>query len=327
MSPTPIVDTAHLHEGVSGLSMEGDFLRLTLFPDAGAKILDVVHRPTGFNLLWRNPRVPLRRTYPGAAFDDVWCGGWDELFPTDPPCELDGNAFHDHGDLWHGPWEWSVEEDDGETATVALRRFTVALPCLMEKWITLRRDGLDVGFRHRLTNLGSQPVPFVWSLHVAHAIGPDSRIHLPAQALAAVPAQAGRFADSPAALGWPRHGDLDLAAVLPTEAGLTEWLYAVELHQGWCAVTHPSQALGLGITFDPELFRTTWLWGVYGGWRGHYVLLTEPSTGPPGGLAENVVEGTAAWLEAGAVLETAVTATVIVGPTGHAGDVWPGSTA
>ncbi len=327
MSATPIVDTAYLHEGVHGLSLEGDLLRLTLFPDAGAKILDVVHQPTGFNLLWQNPRVPLRRTYPGAAFDDVWCGGWDELFPTDPPCELDGNAFHDHGDLWHGPWEWSVEEDDGETATVAMRRFTVALPCLMEKWVTLRRDGLDVGLRHRLTNLGTQPVPFVWSLHVAHAIGPDSRIHLPAQALAAVPAQAGRFSDSPAPLAWPRHGDLDLAAVLSAEAGLTEWLYADGLREGWCAVAHPSRSLGLGITFDPELFRTTWLWGVYGGWRGHYVLLTEPSTGPPGGLAQNVVEGTAAWLEAGAVLETAVTATVIEGPMAHPGDVWPGSTA
>ncbi len=92
-----------MHEGVPGLALEGDRLRLTLFPEAGAKILDLVHRPTGVNLLWQNPRVPLRRTYPGAAFDDVWCGGWDELFPTDPPCELDGNTFHDHGDLWHGP--------------------------------------------------------------------------------------------------------------------------------------------------------------------------------------------------------------------------------
>ena len=50
------------------------------------------------------------------------------------------------------------------------------------------------------------------------------------------------------------------------------------------------------LEFDPSLFRTTWLWGVYGGWRGHYVLLTEPSTSPPGGLAQNVADGTAAWL-------------------------------
>lgn len=315
MSTPRIVDTGLVHEGVSGLALEGDFLRLTLFPDAGAKILDLVHRSSGVNLLWQNPRVPLRRTSPGAAFDDVWCGGWDELFPTDPPCELDGNTFHDHGDLWHGPWEWSIEEDDGATATVAMRRFAVSLPCLMEKWVTLQRDGLEVRFRHRLTNLGSQPVPFAWSLHVAHAIEPDSRIHLPAKALAAVPSQAGRFEGAAHPVRWPLHDGLDLTAVLPASSGVTEWLYTVGQPEGWCAVMHPSRTVGLRLDFDPTLFRTTWLWGVYGGWRGHYVLLTEPSTSPPGGLAQNVADGTAAWLQAGAVIETAVTATVV--PSGE----------
>jgi len=45
---------------------------------------------------------------------------------------------------------------------------------------------------------------------------------------------------------------------------------------------------------------------VYGGWRGHYVLLTEPCTSRPGSLVENVERGTAARLEAGATLETSV---------------------
>ena len=300
-----------MHEGVPGLALEGDHLRLTLFPEAGAKILDLVHRPTGVDLLWKNPRVPLRRTYPGAAFDDVWCGGWDELFPTDAACELDDNTLHDHGDLWHGPWECSVEEDDGTTATIALRRYAVALPCLMEKWITLERDGLDVRFRHRLTNLGTQRVPFAWNLHVAHAIGPDSRIHLPVEDVVAVPEQPGRFGGAPMPLRWPRDGDIDMTAVLPAEAGLTEWLHTVGDSGGSCAVTHPSRRVGLALTFDPTLFRTTWLWGVYGGWRGHYVLLTEPSTSPPGGLARNVADDTAAWIEPGATLETTVTASVL----------------
>src|SRR5262249_3778322 len=166
-----IVDTALTHEGVAGIALETDLLRVTLFPEAGAKILDLVHRPTGENLLWRNPRVPLARTYPGPAFDNVWCGGWDELFPPDAACEIGQNTFADHGDLWSGPWGWSVE-DDGEAASVALRRYAVSLPCLMEKWITVRNGSLDLSFRHRLTNLGAYPVEFAWSLHVADAIHP-----------------------------------------------------------------------------------------------------------------------------------------------------------
>ena len=72
MSPDPIVDTALVQEGVPGIQLQGDHLRLTMFPEAGAKILDLAHLPTGSNLLWQNPRVPLRRTYPGAAFDDAY---------------------------------------------------------------------------------------------------------------------------------------------------------------------------------------------------------------------------------------------------------------
>jgi hypothetical protein len=309
---------------VSGLALHGEFLWMTLFPDCGAKILNLAYKPRDVDLLWTNPRVPLTKTYPGAAFDDVWAGGWDELFPTDPPCELEGNTYHDHGDLWHGPWEWTIEKDDGEEARIYLRRYAVSLPCLMEKWVTFRRGELHVGFHHRLTNLGLQAVPFAWSLHVAHPIAPDSRIHLPAESMAAVPDQAGRFASSPDALGWPVHEAVDLSAVLAPESGLTEWLYARRLLEGWCAVTHPAAGLGLGIAFDHRLFETVWLWGVYGGWRGHYVLLTEPSTSPPGGLARNVAEGTAARLEPGGVLETTVVATVFEHADGPlAGDERP----
>jgi hypothetical protein len=105
MGTQPIIDTTLVHEGVPGLALTGDRIRATVFPAAGGKIADLVHVPSGFDLLWRNPRVPLRATYPGASFDDVWSGGWDELFPTDPPCVVGDNAFHDHGDLWCGPWE------------------------------------------------------------------------------------------------------------------------------------------------------------------------------------------------------------------------------
>jgi hypothetical protein len=306
----PLVDTGQTRSGIPGIVIESDLLRVTVIPEVGAKVLEIVHLASGFDLLWQNERVPLRRTYPGAPFDDLWCGGWDELFPTDPPCEIDGNTFHDHGDLWHGPWDCRIVADDGERATLHLRRFAVSLPCLMEKWISLERGSLHIRFRHRLTNLGSQPVAFAWNLHVAHRISPDSRIYVPAGRVAAVAEQPGRFASARDGFDWPRPGSKIVGAVAPPESGITEWLYTREPEEGWCAVGHPSAGIGLGLAFDHHVFRTTWLWGVYGGWRGHYVLLTEPSTSPPGGLAHNVATGTAATLGSGAVLETAVVASV-----------------
>ena len=308
-----MIDTSQERDGVPAIVVDTGVLSVSIIPAAGAKIHELIHAPSGFDLLWKNPRVPLRATHPGPNFDDVWSGGWDELFPTDPACAVGDNTFHDHGDLWHGPWEWDVVEDGPERAEIHLSRHTVALPCLMEKWITFERGSRAIGFRHRLTNLGHQPIEFDWSLHVAHAIAADSRIHLAPEVMTAEPEQAGRFAASPDAIGWPVHGDIDMAAVLPPESGGLEWLHPRGLVGGWCAVTHPSHDVGLGIEWDPEVFKTVWVWGVYGGWRGHYVLLTEPSTSPPGGLAKNVERGASARLDGLAVLETRVRAVVLEG--------------
>jgi hypothetical protein len=315
--PACLVDSEHVRSGVPGIALETEELFVSVFPEAGGKVLDLVHKPTGFNLLWQNPRVDLRRTYAGAAFDDVWCGGWDELFPTDAPCTLDGNTFPDHGDLWVGPWEWSVERDDGESATLHLRHFSPSLPCLMEKWISLTQGRSEVLFRHRLSNLGTQPVPFVWSLHVAHAIGPDSLVHLPAARVGVEAPYWGRAQPEGRELRWPVHEATgtrtDLSRLPGPESGLTEWLYTRDLSEGWCAVAHPTAGVGLAVGFDRSVFSTVGLFGVYGGWRGHYVLLTEPTTSPPGSLADNVAGGTAATLAAGAALETEVIATIFAG--------------
>ncbi len=310
-----MIDTTRTWNDVPGILVETDLLQVSIIPAAGAKIHELIHRPTGFDLLWKNPRVPLRATHPGPNFDDVWSGGWDELFPTDPACTVGDTTIHDHGDLWHGPWEWEIVADDGDRAELHLSRYTVSLPCLAEKWITFERGSRAIGFRHRITNLGHQPIDFDWSLHVAHAIAPDSRVHLAPVRLTAVPDQAGRFAATPDAIGWPRHGEIDSGAVQPPESGVLEWLHPRGLHDGWCAVTHPSQGVGLGLEWDADVFKTVWVWGVYGGWRGHYVLLTEPSTSPPGGLAQNIADGAAAHLEGLGVLETQVRAVVLEGIT------------
>lgn len=88
---------------------------MVVVPEAGGKILRLIDNDSGFNLLWENPRVPVARTYAGAPFDDVWRGGWDDVVSTDPTCDVGGSTYHDHGDLWIGPWAWDVVRDDGGT--------------------------------------------------------------------------------------------------------------------------------------------------------------------------------------------------------------------
>jgi hypothetical protein len=307
---TPIVDAGHERAGMTELRIHTDRLALNLIPDAGGKILDLIDVESGFNLLWQNPRIPLGRTYAGAPFDDVWCGGWDDMFPTDIPCEVDGNSHHDHGDLWIGPWEWDVVSDTGEQAVVHLRRYSPSLPCRVDKWITVDRASAEIRIRLALSNEGSQPVRFLWNQHIAHAIGPGSRVHLPVRRLLVAGPTQSRAGDA-REVTWPVHdGSLDLSRLPGNESGVTEFLCAEDLQAGWCTVTHPGPRVAVRLGFDPAVFRTPWLWGVFGGWRGHHLLLTELCTSRPGSLATAVVDGSAATLAAGATLDTEVVVTV-----------------
>jgi hypothetical protein len=56
-----------------------------------------------------------------------------------------------------------------------------------------------------------------------------------------------------------------------------------------------------------------WVFGAYGGWRGLYTTILEPCTGYPYRLEDAVAQGTASRIEAGAALETEVTAVLYRG--------------
>jgi hypothetical protein len=295
--------------GLLEIQMLGDVLHVVVVPGAGGKISRVLHQESGYNVLWENPRVPLRRTYPGAPFDDVWSGGWDDIFPTDPPCEFDGVTYHDHGDLWIGEWSWSLEGDSPDSATVHLSRDSVSLPCRVDKWITVERDSPHVSIRLRLTNSGLRPVRFMWNQHIAHAIGPGSRVHVPASRMNVVgPAPSLGGAET---VEWPIERGVDLSYLPGPEAGTLEFLYPSDLREGWCAVTHPTHGLAMRVEFEMAVFQTPWLWRVSGGWRGHHLLLTEPCTSRPGSLADAVANGSAAVLDADSSLETRMKVSVV----------------
>lgn len=306
--PTDLFEVDRTAGGVDRLTLRGSRVTVSIAPTAGAKVVSLVDNESGFDLLWHNPRVPLRPTYAGAPFDDVWSGGWDEVFPTDGPCEADGNTYHDHGDLWIAPWTWDLEASTGTSATVHLTAQSTSLPCRADKWLTLERGSDQIELRLRLTNLSALPFRFVWNQHVAHALVPGSRLHLPVSRLGVV-GNAPSLGDA-SEVDWPCWNDRDLSLVAGAEAGTLELLYALDLSDGWCAVRHPTPALVLHLAYDNEVFATPWLWRAFGGWRGHHLLLTELCTSLPGDLRSSITNGSAATLQGEQSLETTVTVTV-----------------
>jgi hypothetical protein len=101
-------------------------------------------------------------------------------------------------------------------------------------------------------------------------------------------------------------GALDLSVARRPDPPSWELVFIEGLTAGWLAVADPVSRSGFAMSFDPEVFPVTWLWGVYGGWRGLYTVALEPWTAQPPRLDDVIAEGRARFLEPHESLETEV---------------------
>ena len=312
------IDPDWRYHDLQALILENARLRLTLLPEVGAKILELVFKPADRDFLWRNPRLEPRRPVFGQNFDDWWSGGWDEVFPTCDVSRYGGETYPYLGELWSLPWSWQVEQAGPGEICLHLSRTTIIAPARMEKWIHLTAEEPLVRFRHRLTNLGTQPMDFVWGIHPCFRIQAGDRIDAPA-----TQGMVGHTATEPfgpvgTSYAWPNaalgSGDShDIRIVPPASRGWCEGHYATGLTDGWVALTDPREEVGIGLCFPREVFPVLWCWMVYGGWRGHYHLALEPWTGWPHQLDRAVAAGRHRTLAPGEALECETLAVAYTG--------------
>ncbi len=296
-------------QGLRSILLENALLRLEVLPDAGAKINQITYKPLGADLLWHNPRLSPARHDPSACYDDVWSGGWDELFPNDEPGSVNGYLLPDHGALWTGDWH---AEPFGRAAAVgvALRLTTPISQFLVERTLLLRPRAAQLEIQYRFTNQSAETLPFLWKLHPAFAVSSSHRIDFPPMAVLREPEFPGTLGDAPPIFPWPHAhlGDttIDLRQVPDVSSRALHFFYGAGLVSGWCGITNRANRLACALRFDPEVFPSCWLFATYGGWRDLNVAVLEPATGYPFQMQSMIAGGRARRLAPGASLETSV---------------------
>ncbi|HWQ13791.1 MAG TPA: DUF5107 domain-containing protein [Roseiflexaceae bacterium] len=320
---TVTVSTEWSYNGIPAVILENRLLRAAVLPALGAKIWQLTYLPAGRELLWHHPRIRPRPLPFHSTYDDVFFGGWDELFPNDLAEELGGERMPDHGEVWTLPWDYALERVTPEEAVLHLWVETPISACRVEKWLALRAGEPKLRFRHRITNLGRHEQPFLWKLHPALAVDEHSRIDMGAREVYVEDFGPPRNGRTGVRYHWPfltddegrRH---DMRRCLPASAGVNEFQYATELDGGWCALTHTRERIGLGLAWEREKLPSCWIFASYGGWRALQVAILEPCTGYPVSVADGVARGTHQLLAPGASLVCDVTATVYTGVSGVA---------
>jgi hypothetical protein len=309
MPPFVRVDDRWTFDGLRVVTLENDVLRADILPELGAKVYRLIHKASDTDLLWHNPRVEPRRVDMGASYDDNFCGGWDELFPNDFAGPVGETTYPDHGELWCQPWTYTIDADTAE-ARVHLRRPGSVTTTIVEKTIALRPGDRQLRFSHRITNVGRQPLDFLWKLHPALAIDTGDRLDIPGAEGEVVDPTFGLVRE-PRTFRWPVAstpvGDVDFSVIRPID-GTRDFLYVKQLSAGWSALRRMKRNVGFGLVFPREIFTSVWMFMTFGGWRGLETVVLEPCTTVPKDLVQAIRAGTCSHLESGAALSCDISA-------------------
>jgi len=266
-------------QGHPAVWLENDLLKVTVLPEKGADIYELIHKPSGVDFLLKTPdglRPPGDR--PATDFLENYAGGWQELFPNaNDACNYRGQVLPFHGEVALLAWDCAVERDD-EAETAA--RFSVRCrqtPFHLVRTMRLHRGASVLEIEERVTNESDTPAEFVWGHHVvlggtfleggcwceapACSIVTPDQLYEPETARLAP----GQREPWPLALGRSPGERVDLRHVPGPEAHSHDDAFLTDLAQGYVAVTNPRLALRFLLAWDAALFRYMVMWQPYGG--------------------------------------------------------------
>ncbi|XSC45271.1 DUF5107 domain-containing protein [Bradyrhizobium sp. RDT10] len=91
--------------------LENRYLKVTLVPEFGGRILSIIYKPTGHEQLYRNEvGVPYGINASNFYYD--WLMVYGGIFPTFPDAE--------HGKAWLKPWDFKVLKESAGEVTVSM---------------------------------------------------------------------------------------------------------------------------------------------------------------------------------------------------------------
>jgi galactose mutarotase-like enzyme len=289
-------------ENLRVIQLENDWISVSILPQVGAKILTLIDRRNNRNLLWENPRIR-PQIYPiDANFDNYWCGGWDDAYPTADACVHQGEPFPNLGEL--RSLSWSVEELKADKAKGTVRLSTYGPISAIKATKTISLAGREVQMSFAIESLSPIPLDFMWGTHPAFAVEAGTRLIIPARTGIVGQSNHPSLGTPGERYLWPLIQGTDMSVVPDISAGINCGHYATDLEDGWFAV----ETKGSGILYEFPLEKCPhlWLWLVYGGWRGYHHAVVEPWTGYPVNLAQAFEQGRHSQLDPGKTFSVTV---------------------
>jgi hypothetical protein len=145
--------------------IENPYIKVTLLPEFGGRILSIIYKPTGHELLYQNP-IGTPYGIEEGNFYYNWLMVYGGIFPTFPEPE--------HGKAWGLPWEAEIIEKSDEKISVSMS-FTdeispvTGVPAMFDNGntgmtcvstVTVYKDKSYVEYNIQLVNNRNEPVKY-----------------------------------------------------------------------------------------------------------------------------------------------------------------------
>jgi hypothetical protein len=269
-------------------------LAVTLLPEKGCDIVEVVDRQSGVDVMGRPPWGFGRRPTAGASLErwiEAYPGGWQVLLPNG------GDAVEQHGTEWgfHGEAAmvpWRIDAEAGSSARLSTSLMSAPLELERE----LRVEGRSPEVVKRVRNDGGDEIAVMWGHHPAFGaplIAPGTRITTSARTFTADDRAPGAALASGARSTWPHAslvggGTLDLSVIPSDDAPRSILGYLSDFDEGAYTIANDRLGLAATLRWTLELFPHAWFWQElralpdYPWFRRAYLAAIEPNTTIPG---------------------------------------------
>ena len=318
--------------GLRLLVVENECVRVALWPGHGADVVELRHKGSDLDVLWKNPQVwpprarALDQPHGGRSeFYDGFHGGWFVSLPNGFfPADYYGAPLGCHGELQCVPWDAEILEQSDARVRVRLTGRGVRTPWLLGRELELRSGEPVVRWHEHLTNRSAMRLPAAWLHHPGFG-GPlieGAELVTNARTVLTPPADRPELAQlRPSYRGaWPQvpeqaGGKMRDCSRVPAAGSDTEHVvHLTDFPFGWGAVWNEARQLGFGLRWDEQVFPYAWSWAAGRGhatypiWGQCHTITLQPSTSPLLPFARLLDTDQLLWVEGGASVATSLTA-------------------
>ena len=298
------------------LILQNEYLKVSVNQAKGGAITSIFSRRTKDEWIYNNSSLKSEENS-SLMYDDLWCGGFEELFPNDAPDNVNGRILKDHGELWMQSWDVTHRNDN----SVNMQTQCTTVPAIVTKNVTLHSTTPTIIVNYRIENVSSEEYPYLFKLHPAMRIERGDELLLNGGTVIPVDLTFSKIIDKNGEFNWPividKNGRRKNLAIIPDKnEKLQEFIYVRNLSSPWCGLRRKASNEEFILNFPSKIFPYCWFFMALGGWRDHYTVVMEPCTNFPKDLITAINNGTSAFMKPFEKLEFEISVNIRTGNAG-----------